>query len=658
MEKHLFSDRNWRFVYSVAVLLFILAFSEIRAQDYHKLYGGGQSVIYQTGNAKILIRASSISTEPLFKVEGRNGLGNSLGTVQTLVSFGDKPYGIYQTAPTIFDASSFGNYFESRVNIGQSTFPDMLGVLGDFGLRPSANQDTIHFNVYNVGGCSPTIAYRFHDLQNTGTPLTINNCTVKAPIFETVSLKIAKNPGENLVLISDPEGNASWADPSRLHDDDWLPRSASGDAGELMNLCMNDKKYTAVGIGTESPKSRLHVVDGNIMISRSALSAPGSANGSLLFGEVINPQSPSGEWGIEYFHEGLNFKKVPTTGDPGKNNCLFLKNNGNVGIATELPLDRFQVNDGIGKVIIGAGPVLYAPVDEGAIGGKSRSLKNSDNPSETGLGYLGFNVVHNDLGWLTTGDGNYNGYSMIYNSLGGDMFFSSAHSSGGTNRQLSQEEIETNTKLTIHQSGNIGIGTLSPDVALDIRRYYNASIQCFTENPYTASIWVRNNLNGYGLVTDNQGTGHISLFGTTPTPIMSFESGKVTVVGDLGVSANLSVSGKVGIGAVTPGNYPNNTSKLYVEGGITTEEVHVNLKTDWSDFVFTTDYKLRSLSDLEQYIVTNKHLPEVPTSAEVEKDGIELGKMNALLLQKVEELTLYILQLEKRMAELESKQTK
>ncbi len=586
---------------------------------------------------------SNITLQQGLKIDGYapgaiGGTLNLVGTIENWSIINGITYGIYQTGSPYFQIL---NYLQSPLKVGKATLytdPDL-----NSGISLDQYEQTFTFSI------SPNSGSSKRPLIISGNGINVTGKT------QTDEFQLLTNPGEGRILLSDAIGNGLWTDVSNLsyHDDDWLPRVASGDAGELMNLYMNDKKYTFVGIGTEYPKSKLHVVDGNIMISRSGLSAPGSTNGSLLFGEIINPQSPSGEWGIEYFHEGLNFKKVPTTGDPGKNNCLFLKNNGNVGIATELPLDRFQVNDGVGKVMIGAGPILYAPGDQGAIAGKSGSVKNPDNPGQTGLGYLGFNMVHNAEGWLSTGDGIYNSYSMIYNSLGGDIFFSSANSSGGTDRQLTQSEVETNTKLTIHQTGNIGIGTRSPDVALDIRRNYNASIQCFTENSHPASIWVRNNLNGYGLVIDNQGTGHISLFGTTPTPIMSFRSGKVDVTGDLGVSNNLSVSGRVGIGAVTLSNYPNSTSKLFVEGGITTEEVHVLLQADWSDFVFSKNYKLRSLSDLEHYIEANKHLPDIPSAATVEKEGIELGKMNALLLQKVEEMTLYILQLEKRMGELE-----
>jgi len=80
-------------------------------------------------------------------------------------------------------------------------------------------------------------------------------------------------------------------------------------------------------------------------------------------------------------------------------------------------------------------------------------------------------------------------------------------------------------------------------------------------------------------------------------------------------------------------------------------EVEVNL-TDWSDEVFDKNYKLMPLHQLESYIETNKHLPDIPTEEEVLKNGIKLGEMNALLLKKVEELTLYVIELKKEVEDL------
>ena len=74
--------------------------------------------------------------------------------------------------------------------------------------------------------------------------------------------------------------------------------------------------------------------------------------------------------------------------------------------------------------------------------------------------------------------------------------------------------------------------------------------------------------------------------------------------------------------------------------------------TGWSDFVFDDGYQLPSLEQLERYVKENRHLPDVPTETEVKQGGVDLGQMNALLLQKVEELTLYIIDLQKQIDEL------
>ena len=72
----------------------------------------------------------------------------------------------------------------------------------------------------------------------------------------------------------------------------------------------------------------------------------------------------------------------------------------------------------------------------------------------------------------------------------------------------------------------------------------------------------------------------------------------------------------------------------------------------WSDFVFGNDYNLLTLSEVEDYIDKNGHLPDIPSEAEVEENGINIGEMQAKLLQKIEELTLYVIQLEKEIDEL------
>ncbi len=98
--------------------------------------------------------------------------------------------------------------------------------------------------------------------------------------------------------------------------------------------------------------------------------------------------------------------------------------------------------------------------------------------------------------------------------------------------------------------------------------------------------------------------------------------------------------------------------RLGVNGKIISEEVEVVSQVPWPDFVFNKEHKLRSLAELEIYIKDNNHLPEIPTSIEVHDQGLNLGEMDALLLQKIEELTLYIIQLNKDIESLKNENKK
>lgn len=120
--------------------------------------------------------------------------------------------------------------------------------------------------------------------------------------------------------------------------------------------------------------------------------------------------------------------------------------------------------------------------------------------------------------------------------------------------------------------------------------------------------------------------------------IMNFATGTVGITGDV------SITDKVGIGC-------ENTVEGYalaVKGGLISTRVSVMDIDEWPDYVFGSDYECMSLYELEKYIGLNHHLPEVPSAEEVSEQGIDLGEMNAILLQKVEELTLHVIELQKQ----------
>ncbi|MXV50369.1 hypothetical protein GS399_05240 [Pedobacter sp. HMF7647] len=100
-------------------------------------------------------------------------------------------------------------------------------------------------------------------------------------------------------------------------------------------------------------------------------------------------------------------------------------------------------------------------------------------------------------------------------------------------------------------------------------------------------------------------------------------------------------NGNVGIGTTMP------DAKLTVLGDIHAKEVKVNLNVPGPDYVFEKDYPLPDLNEVKEFIAENQHLPDIPSAAEMEKYGLKLGELNMKLLKKIEELTLYVIDLKK-----------
>lgn len=135
-------------------------------------------------------------------------------------------------------------------------------------------------------------------------------------------------------------------------------------------------------------------------------------------------------------------------------------------------------------------------------------------------------------------------------------------------------------------------------------------------------------------------------------PWMSFLNNRRIGIGTtqpdytLDIVGDSKISDKLIIGNVTktPEGYG-----LYVRGGILAEKVKVAIhdENNWADYVFDNDYHLKSLTEVESFINTNHHLPDVPSAKEVVESGVNMAEMDAILLQKIEELTLYLIKVNK-----------
>jgi len=95
--------------------------------------------------------------------------------------------------------------------------------------------------------------------------------------------------------------------------------------------------------------------------------------------------------------------------------------------------------------------------------------------------------------------------------------------------------------------------------------------------------------------------------------------------------------------------------KLAINGSAIAAAIFVKLYSAWPDYVFKPTYQLRPLTEVKAYIDQHQHLPEVPSADEVAKEGLNLGEMNKLLMKKVEELTLYLIENQKQINELKTK---
>lgn len=139
---------------------------------------------------------------------------------------------------------------------------------------------------------------------------------------------------------------------------------------------------------------------------------------------------------------------------------------------------------------------------------------------------------------------------------------------------------------------------------------------------------------------------------------------RLQVNGNVIAKATLTVNGNASVGyALTVGTILSVNDGLKVgsgfecdsSGNLKVKHLRVTL-TDWPDYVFGEGYRLPTLGEVERYIRQHSHLPGVPSAAEVEQEGADLGEMNRLLMQKVEELTLYVIDLQKQINELKSNQ--
>ena len=425
-----------------------------------------------------------------------------------------------------------------------------------------------------------------------------------------------------------------------------------------------------VGIGTTTPGRKLHVRSGSIYVQDNRT----NENPQVIF-DI--PGVDFKEGGLQFQRSGdtlaaihyvanpntANYIKIASS-NSGKGNDLVVNSNGYTGLSVLDPQVRLHVRDNSNDELI-------------RMDGISPTIKLRKR-----IGTLGF--FYDDIGFLQTVENDIR--IGTYSSNTGGKFIVRT---GGDDR------------VFVTESGNVGINTSLPSAKLQVHassggenlRIYapTGGLIQFTSGIVTSQLLKgfldvegndfrigtnSANNNGNFIVRVN-GTNRVIVdpIGTVNMPAgidAGLASNGLLMLGDVG-SSNIVMDnneiiarnnggtstlilqndgGSVRIGNVSvPSGY-----KFAVNGRMICEELKVKVaSTGWPDYVFDDKYKLPSLDELKNFIAENKHLPNIPSAAEVEKNGLEIGDMQKRMMEKIEELTLYILQQQKEIEELKAR---
>jgi hypothetical protein len=328
-------------------------------------------------------------------------------------------------------------------------------------------------------------------------------------------------------------------------------------------------------------------------------------------------------------------------------NQLVLSKTGNVGINTTSPSEKLEV---VGNVQVeNVNPLLkLRRTSQFAIGDFGIEFNSSTNTmlasvlySEGALKLNHGSTVGNDV----VINGSYMGLGIAdpqekLHIVGGNVILNSL------NPSIKLQQAAVDKAFLDLSSDDFRLGTLAGNTAGSVRVRVNGQ-----ERMNISPEGTMNLVNGQDAsLTSN---GHLMIGSTSGSNIV-IDNNEIIARGINGSVGSLLLQndgGSVRIGNVSvPTGY-----KFAINGKMICEELRVKLASSWPDYVFQKNYKLLPLNQLRNFVKVNKHLPNIPSAIEVEKEGIAVGEMQKKLVEKVEELTLYILQLEERLNQLENK---
>ena len=392
-------------------------------------------------------------------------------------------------------------------------------------------------------------------------------------------------------------------------------------SGETTNSILYQNGTDKIGINTENPLANLEIRNSTMEPALMLRKLSNAEYTTLEMSFYLSTPHPSG---MSSFINKANIGITPVYDIRGTtvNTSLYftirdsekmrIEESGNIGIGTVSPESRLHVNSGSGQT------AFIAQVD-----GRTRFTVNSNGSISVGTSTIGpVNGMYVD-GNVNIGTTSSNSRLHVNSTSGQTAFTAQVNGSNkltvNSNGSVSVGVATTGPTNGMHVNGNVNIGTTSSSSRLQVNSTSG-------QDAFIAQVNGSNKL----MVNSN---GSVSVGSATTGP-----------------ANGMYVSGSIGIGTTNVNDY-----KLAIAGKAIAEEVVVKLRTNWPDYVFEEDYNLKQLDEVKDYIKEYKHLPNIPTATEIEEKGISLGTINTILVEKIEELTLYLIEHQQVINELKEK---
>lgn len=361
----------------------------------------------------------------------------------------------------------------------------------------------------------------------------------------------------------------------------------------LMVLSFGYAYSQNVGIGTASPQSDLHIFGGTSVYTGLILS--NTAAGSAFSDGMHLGIQYQGDAPVNRYGYLMLRESVPFRIGTNNLDIISLTSAGNVGLGYSDPILRLEINGSM------------------RMRGSGRRMvfrNNADDADMGSIGYLNDSVI-------SIADNNPVQISRIYFDV--------------ENAKMGIGAIPTDNDGKVLVTYNSSTGnpqmTVKESILGDYARFEFA-------NTGAERVWHIAGQNVAGAGTTNRANDIMNIWNSGWGDLMSFR-------GD----------GRIGIWTTTPAT----GYALSVNGKIICEEVKVQLSESWPDYVFSDGYPLMPLRRVESFINQNHHLPGIPNASQIEKEGLSIGQMQKKMMEKIEELTLYIIQQQKEIETLKAK---